>query len=711
VSKTNFIDGVLRTFGLARTADIETVIKSSEAYLTAEAMFGTEVARLLRLAGRSKAITERIHQLAELRSWVYACVDLIVNECATTPYLIEKMVDSRTKTYEATNDLDLRVDPLLAEPFKPYGDWYTYMRLITTSLAVCGDFFVWKAGTMMNENDIIGLTPMDPTLATPIVRGLGWGPGDLEYWSFRGIKLTPDRVLFGRIPRIDDFWRGMSPIEAATLGIDLNVEGGQYNIALLRNDARPSLLLSPEDEEADPEGLEKTKKWAFEQRGSKGGVKILPMRFKKVDSGLDLRMLDMTNMRKLAKDEILAAYHTPETLITGKDANKSTMPTVMQFWLDTSVSPMLSILENTMTAQVIKPLAGSPIYRLRFKRRTIESAEDKQKRLEMEFANNAITVNDYRLARGEKPYPWGDEKPKQAVAAPVIPPAGSQPPVLVDDGSTEEPPQKILVYRDGQALQRAAGERAMKWAAWDNLVKAVEPHLVGAIARHFDRSKSITLKRAKQEYESTGRVSIGIYDQAAAAADLEKIVRPFADSAIERGHGNAEQQVGHKIDGGLGKPAETFALQLTTVTATEMPATTKQKIADLLARTTLKSKAGRPGAEDIVEPTAISYDELERQIGEIFDEGSTSRAASAGATVTVGAVNWGTHDGYRADGIASKEWLSQQDDRVRDSHQELDSGESIAMEAKFANGLMFPGDPDGDPAEIINCRCTLLPVV
>lgn len=53
-------------------------------------------------------------------------------------------------------------------------------------------------------------------------------------------------------------------------------------------------------------------------------------------------------------------------------------------------------------------------------------------------------------------------------------------------------------------------------------------------------------------------------------------------------------------------------------------------------------------------------------------------------------------------------WNATQDNRTRDSHAEMD-GQEVAMGEMFVTGngarLAYPGDPDGPPEEVINCRC------
>lgn len=54
-----------------------------------------------------------------------------------------------------------------------------------------------------------------------------------------------------------------------------------------------------------------------------------------------------------------------------------------------------------------------------------------------------------------------------------------------------------------------------------------------------------------------------------------------------------------------------------------------------------------------------------------------------------------------------KQWDATLDGKTRESHAKVD-GEIRELEEKFSNGLMYPGDPSGGAAEVINCRCACL---
>lgn len=93
---------------------------------------------------------------------------------------------------------------------------------------------------------------------------------------------------------------------------------------------------------------------------------------------------------------------------------------------------------------------------------------------------------------------------------------------------------------------------------------------------------------------------------------------------------------------------------------------------------------------------------------------SRDSAIRTARTAVTGAQNAGRMDSYAAAekmGIKlKKEWLATLDARTRHSHAMLD-GEQVAQDKKFSNGCRFPGDPQGPPWEIYNCRCTLIAAV
>lgn len=83
-------------------------------------------------------------------------------------------------------------------------------------------------------------------------------------------------------------------------------------------------------------------------------------------------------------------------------------------------------------------------------------------------------------------------------------------------------------------------------------------------------------------------------------------------------------------------------------------------------------------------------------------------------TMTTGVQNAGRVDSYdraKAMGInVQKQWMAALDGRTRHWHRELD-GVSVDNDKPFVNEfgkIMYPGDPSADPANIYNCRCTLV---
>ena len=106
-------------------------------------------------------------------------------------------------------------------------------------------------------------------------------------------------------------------------------------------------------------------------------------------------------------------------------------------------------------------------------------------------------------------------------------------------------------------------------------------------------------------------------------------------------------------------------------------------------------------------------DKIANRLQQVTEMNANSAIRNARTAVT-GAENAGRQDTYAeatAKGIKlKKEWMATLDGRTRHSHAMLD-GKRVDEDEKFPNGLEYPGDPSGDPAEVYNCRCTMIAIV
>lgn len=105
-----------------------------------------------------------------------------------------------------------------------------------------------------------------------------------------------------------------------------------------------------------------------------------------------------------------------------------------------------------------------------------------------------------------------------------------------------------------------------------------------------------------------------------------------------------------------------------------------------------------------------SIPKMAKRLSNVTEMNRTSAIRNARTTVT-SAENKGRmdmlHEACDKGVEMEKIWRATSDSRTRDSHAALD-GESVGIDDEFDNGLMYPGDPDGDPSEVYNCRCTLV---
>ena len=108
--------------------------------------------------------------------------------------------------------------------------------------------------------------------------------------------------------------------------------------------------------------------------------------------------------------------------------------------------------------------------------------------------------------------------------------------------------------------------------------------------------------------------------------------------------------------------------------------------------------------------TGLTYSDMARNIDSKANVGFNKAmriARTEGHGVQVQAANDAQHAAKKMGADVVKQWDAALDGRTRKSHRILD-GEIRELDEPFSNGMMYPSDPAGGAAEVVNCRCALL---
>ena len=116
--------------------------------------------------------------------------------------------------------------------------------------------------------------------------------------------------------------------------------------------------------------------------------------------------------------------------------------------------------------------------------------------------------------------------------------------------------------------------------------------------------------------------------------------------------------------------------------------------------------------QSIIQGESISH--IATRLAETVGDADRKAAIRNARTMTTGVENAGRMASYnRANDMGiktQKQWLATLDFRTRHWHADLD-GVTVDNDEPFKNEygeIMYPGDPKADPANIYNCRCTMI---
>jgi len=247
-----------------------------------------------------------------------------------------------------------------------------------------------------------------------------------------------------------------------------------------------------------------------------------------------------------------------------------------------------------------------------------------------------------------------------------------------------------------QALQSKAERHEPKMQQAAHIRFRIERDKVDKIIRHHSHGRALRatipdphVNAALKEIKDLYRVPGGLF-----VLDWESDFADLISEAVDTGGMGVSAALSVNWD--LSNPQVALAIKRRAKNlAANVGPTTQEQITAAMSLAFDSSMTMKEMA-DLVSSTAFG------------DDMTAMRARMIARTEAIGALNEGEYRSANLSGVVeTKEWLTQGDALVRDSHAELD-GVEIPIDETFDNGCAYPGDEDGDPEEVINCRCGLL---
>ena len=261
------------------------------------------------------------------------------------------------------------------------------------------------------------------------------------------------------------------------------------------------------------------------------------------------------------------------------------------------------------------------------------------------------------------------------------------------------------------AEEKTKAERNLRiWQNWVISWAGVDRQYREAMRKFFLRQQRVLtakLKKAIGESKSVKAdagdiVARVVFDLTVENGKIKVINQTFFEKAAELGVRQALAEIAGVRGDELGKWAERVKLSPKIKAKLLVSSQRIQK-----TNTTTQQMIARHLTEGLEAGEGV--DELAGRIAR--DLGSNrARALRIARTQTAGAVGTGRHEGMVAAGVELKSWVTSGDSEVRDAHRTagIEYAAGIPVGEPFNVGgelLMYPADPSGSAANIINCRC------
>ena len=651
-------------------------------------------------------------------------------------------------------------------PTFPELDGWTLRYITFAHRRLVGEFFWLKVRD--TKGHIVSLLPV-PAAWVPKKPTIG----DHSYLVYpygvtasKALRVDPEDIVWFKDPDLSDpYGNGRGSIEAISDEVETDEYAAKYQKNYFHNDAMPPYIVTgeglgePAAKQIQETLIQRVGGWINARKPAVLTGKGLAV----TKLGDSSKEVDMIETRKFLRDLTLQHNQVPPEIYgIIENSNRATIDSAFYLFHKNVITYDLASFERTVNNQLVAVDYGSDTI-LKHDKIIQEDEAFALQVYTAGLAGMAITRNEWRnrFRLPELPPAIGNvfvapmaivatpadatPEPKPAPVATPAPaepnPAGDEDVLDIDDeddnqNDDDETPEGDLAIIDENdegevgdkavvvvAKKSADDRRSALWKTFDAKAASGEPL--------FERAMRTVSKAQREKVKEAVKIAVsGDQSEPAITNALHAFFTPGADTAVKRSLAPAWSEmmkVGneHALDVlGLTKayrkddsPRGSAPVVVNSwfnrwidqhglAKAKGINDTTNKALHDKLVASLTDSVQGGDSLGSIIKNLMALCDG-------VYDDMDGPRAKMIARTETAGAMNFGSYATYKTEGVGKKEWVATMDDRTRDDHADADT-QVVGIDEPFGIGdesLMYPGDPDGDPGEVINCRCTVSPIV
>jgi len=333
--------------------------------------------------------------------WVSRCIDAIAGNQARLPIILRKDNDPEGEIVTKSRAKNTTIFDLLNTKSNIGENSFAFRYRLSSQLLMSsrGAFIEKVRG---RDGRIIGLNLLPPQHTAPIPDPKRFVSG-YEVLMPNGDKIImpPNDVIWVRKPHPLDPYLSLTPMESAGVAIEIENLAKLYNRNYLLNDGRPGGLLVLKGEIDEDDKAELSNRFRG-NLGRVGGTTVIASEdgVDYVDTSSNPRDAAYIQMRQITKEEILASFGVPESVI-GNAAGRTfsnAAEEIRVFWIETMMphlEPLARALDELDEDHYVDfDTSEVPIL--------VIYKQEREQYLLQELQQGLISPNEYRLATGKK---------------------------------------------------------------------------------------------------------------------------------------------------------------------------------------------------------------------------------------------------------------------------------------------------------------------